>query len=81
MGRCIEGTHRAQATLLPEAIDDYVGEDDPVRVVDAFVDALDLAALAVIESPTRGTWIALGASASLPIIVFGSLYFSVLRKR
>ena len=40
-----------------------------------------LAALAFIESPTRGTWIALGANASLPIIVFESLYFSVLRKR
>ena len=45
MGRFIEGADRTQATLLPEAIDDYVGEDNPVRVVDTFVDALDLAAL------------------------------------
>ena len=45
MGRFIEGADRTQVTLLPEAIDDYVGEDNPVRVVDAFVDALDLAAL------------------------------------
>lgn len=45
MGRFIEGADRTQATLLPEAIDDYVGEENPVRVVDAFVDALDLAAL------------------------------------
>lgn len=45
MGRFIEGADRTQATLLPETIDDYVGEDNPVRVVDAFVDALDLAAL------------------------------------
>ncbi|CCB65027.1 conserved protein of unknown function [Hyphomicrobium sp. MC1] len=45
MGRFIEGADRTQATLLPEAIDDYVSEENPVRVVDAFVDALDLAAL------------------------------------
>jgi transposase len=45
MGRFIEGADRTQATLLPETIDDYVGEDNPVRVVDAFVDALDLVAL------------------------------------
>lgn len=45
MGRFIEGADRTQATLLPETIDDYVSEDNPVRVVDAFVDALDLAAL------------------------------------
>ncbi len=31
MGRFIEGADRTQATLLPEAIDDYVGEDNPVR--------------------------------------------------
>ncbi len=45
MGRFIEGADRTQMTLLPEAIDDYVGEKNPVRVVDAFVDALDLVAL------------------------------------
>ena len=45
MGRFIEGADRTQATFLPEAIDDYVGEDNPVRVVDAFVDALDLSTL------------------------------------
>ena len=45
MGRFIDGANRAQLTLLPEAIDDYVGEENPVRVVDAFVEALDLAEL------------------------------------
>lgn len=45
MGRFIEGADRTQGTLLPEMIDDYVGGDNPVRVVDAFVDALDLSAL------------------------------------
>lgn len=42
MGRLIEGADRRQSTLLPETLDDYVVENNPVRVVDAFVDALDL---------------------------------------
>ena len=42
MKRFIEGTDRNQATLLPECLDDWVDESNPVRVVDAFVDALDL---------------------------------------
>jgi len=45
MGRFIEGADRRQATLLPETIEDYVGKENPVRVIDAFVDMLDLAAL------------------------------------
>jgi transposase len=45
MGRFIEGADRRQQTLLPEAIEDYVGEENPVRVIDAFVDMLDLASL------------------------------------
>jgi transposase len=45
MKRFVEGEDRRQATLLPECIDDYVAEDNPVRAVEAFVDALDLAAL------------------------------------
>ncbi len=45
MTRFIEGLDRSQSTLLPECIDDYVGEYNPVRAIDAFVDMLDLAAL------------------------------------
>src|SRR6202048_2145555 len=40
----ISGFERSQLLLLPEAIDDYVVADDPVRFIDAFVDGLDLAA-------------------------------------
>ncbi len=40
----ISGFERSQLLLLPEAIDDYVVADNPVRFIDAFVDALDLAA-------------------------------------
>ncbi|MBD9668902.1 transposase, partial [Variovorax sp. VRV01] len=45
MKRFIEGEDRQQVTLLPECLDDYIGEDNPVRVVDAFVDELALQAL------------------------------------
>jgi hypothetical protein len=40
----IAGHDRSQLLLLPEAVDDYVGPDNPVRFIDAFVDGLDLAA-------------------------------------
>jgi hypothetical protein len=45
MTRFITGTDRGQSTLLPECLDDWINESNPVRVTDAFVDALDLAAL------------------------------------
>ena len=45
MKRFVEGQDRSQLILLPDCLDDYVGEDNPVRIVDAFIDELDLAAL------------------------------------
>ena len=45
MKRFIEGTDRTQSTLLPESLDEYVAEDNPVRVVEAFVEELDLRTL------------------------------------
>jgi transposase len=45
MGRYIDGQDRTQSVLFPERLDDWVDEDNPVRAVDAFVDALDFAAL------------------------------------
>ena len=45
MKRFVEGEHRNQVTLLPECLDDFVGDDNPVRVIDVFVDALDLMGL------------------------------------
>ncbi len=45
MKRFIEGAARDQVTLLPECLDDYVEEDNPVRVVEAFVEMLDLGSL------------------------------------
>ena len=45
MSGFIEGESRGQATLLPESLDDYVAEENPVRVIDVFVDGLDLSHL------------------------------------
>ncbi len=45
MGRFVEGEDRRQSLLLPGSLDDYVTEDNPVRVVEAFIDELDLGAL------------------------------------
>ena len=41
----IEGECRSQATLFPERLDDYIAEESPVRVIDVFVDELDLGSL------------------------------------
>jgi transposase len=42
MRRFIEGADRGQWTLLPECLDDFIDDSNPVRVIDVFVDALDL---------------------------------------
>jgi transposase len=45
MKRFVEGADRGQSTLFPECLDDWVDENNPVRVIDAFVDTLALAEL------------------------------------
>jgi transposase len=45
MKRFVEGMDRGQSTLFPECLEDWVCEDNPVRVIDAFVEELDLAEL------------------------------------
>ncbi|VTN08634.1 Uncharacterised protein [Raoultella terrigena] len=45
MANHIQGHGRHQVTLLPDALDDFVTEDNPVRVVDIFVDGLQLDSL------------------------------------
>jgi len=45
MKRFIEGTDRSQSTFLPEALEDWIEEDNPVRVIDVFVNELDLGGL------------------------------------
>ena len=41
MKRFIEGVDRSQGTLFPDRLEDWIGDDNPVRVVDVFVDELD----------------------------------------
>jgi transposase len=51
----IAGFERDQLLLLPEAVDDYVGTDNPVRFIDAFVDGLDLAGAGFARVQARAT--------------------------
>ena len=51
----ISGFERSQLLLLPESIDDYVGVDNPVRFIDAFVDELDLAAAGFVRAEAKAT--------------------------
>ena len=51
----ISGFERSQLLLLPEAVDDYVGADNPVRFIDAFVDGLDLSAAGFLRVAPRTT--------------------------
>lgn len=55
MKRFVEGLDRGQATLLPDCLEDYIGEDNPVRVVDVFVDELDLRDLGFERVDPRST--------------------------
>jgi hypothetical protein len=45
MKRFVDGVDRGQSTLFPECLEDWINEDNPVRVIDVFVEELDLAEL------------------------------------
>ena len=74
MKRFIEGADRAQSTLLPECLDDFIDESNPVRAIDAFVDALDLGKLGfdgvVPEATGRPSY---HPSAMLKLYIYGYL--------
>ena len=53
MKRFVEGIDRGQATLFPECLEDWIDEDNPVRVIDAFVDKLDYRGWVSMEWPPR----------------------------
>ena len=55
MKRFIEGQARDQVTLLPECLEDWADEDNPVRVIDAFVEALDLGKLGFARVDPKST--------------------------
>ena len=74
MKRFIEGADRGQSTLLPDCLDDWIDESNPVRAVDVFVDALDLAKLGfdgvVPEATGRPSY---HPSALLKLYIYGYL--------
>jgi len=45
MSRFIEGENRYQSALFPERLDDFIAEDSAVRVIDVFIDELDISGL------------------------------------
>ena len=53
MRRFVEGADRGQRTLFPESLEDWIIEDNPVRVIDVFVDELELAELGFSGVPPR----------------------------
>jgi len=76
MGRFIEGIQRTQSTLFPERIEDYITEDNPVKVIDAFVDALDLAELGFSSAHPRAT----GRPAYHPALMLKLYVYGYLNK-
>lgn len=69
MRRFVEQADRGQWTLLPECLDDFIDESNPVRVIDVFVDALDLA-----EMGFEGAELAATGRPSYPPSVLLKLY-------
>jgi len=53
MSNFIEGENRQQATMFPERLDDYITEDNSVRVIDVFIDSLDLSGLGFKTEPSN----------------------------
>ena len=73
MSGFIKGEDRTQATLFPERLDDYVTEDSPVRVIDVFIDELDLTDLGFKTQPNDTGRPAYHPSTMLKLFVYGYL--------
>jgi len=73
MSGFIEGEDRNQATLFPERLDDYVTEDNPVRVIDVFVDDLDISGLGFKAEPAATGRPAYHPKTMLKLYVYGYL--------
>jgi transposase len=76
MKRFLEGADRTQVTLLPECLDDYVAEDNPVRVVDAYVEELDLQELGFVCAEPAAT----GRPAYHPAVLLKIYIYSYLNR-
>jgi transposase len=69
----IEGEARTQATLFPERLDDYIGEENPIRVIDIFIDNLNLTKLGFKTLPAATGRPAYHPSTLLKLYVYGYL--------
>lgn len=73
MCRFVEGEDRRQPALLPSCLDDYVGEDNPARVVDIFVDELDFEGLGLAVTPAATGRPAYHAATLVKLYIYGYL--------
>ena len=73
MSGFIEGESRSQATLFPERIDDYIAEENAVRVIDVFVDELDLSGLGFKTIPEATGRPAYHPAMMLKLYIYGYL--------
>jgi transposase len=73
MSGFIEGESRSQATLFPERIDDYIAEENAVRVIDVFVDELDLSGLGFKTLPEATGRPAYHPAMMLKLYIYGYL--------
>src|ERR1700693_133993 len=74
MHRFIDGEDRMQQTLLPHSLEDYVAEENPVRVIEVFIEELDLASLGFAGvTPAATGRPAYHPSALLKIYLYGYL--------
>jgi transposase len=76
MPRFLEGQDRHQVTLLPECLDDFITDDNPVRVVDAFVEELELTSLGF----DRATPAATGRPAYHPAVLLKIYIYGYLNR-
>ena len=73
MSGFIQGESRTQSTLLPELLDDYICEENPVRVIDVFVDSLDLSQMGFKTMPANTGRPAYHPQTMLKLFIYGYL--------
>ena len=76
MSGFIEGENRHQSTMFPERIDDYVGDDSVVRVVDVFIDRLEISGLGFKAHPAETGRPGYHPRTMLKIYVYGCLLYT-----
>ncbi len=81
MKRFVEGVDRGQVTLFPDRLEDWIGDDNPVRVIDVFVDQLDLGGLGFDRVDEHWRVTLAGDNRLLILDLTKRGYFDVLKRR